>query len=69
MYDLPLYGFKYEDSVCNGCDDLLMKCVNISNIAIITVKGPDYCCIIHDISKSEAINLLKNSVFADCGYI
>ena len=38
-----------------------MLSVNISDIAIITVKGDDYCCIIHDISRSEAINLLKNS--------
>ena len=30
-----------------------MLSVNISNIAIITVKNNDYCC------KSEAINLLK----------
>ena len=39
---------------------------NISNIAIITVKNVDYCCIIHNISKSEAINLLENSVFENC---
>ena len=43
-----------------------MLSVNISNIAIIAV---DYHCIIHDSSQSEAINLLKNSVLEDCGYI
>ena len=32
------HGFKYQDSVCNGCPNLLMHCVNISDIAIITVK-------------------------------
>ena len=42
-----------------------MQCVNISNIPIIIVKGGDYCCIIHDISKSNAINLLENSVLDD----
>ena len=31
--------------------------INISDIAIITTKDVDYCCIIHDVSKSEAINL------------
>ena len=36
------HGFKYQDSVCNGCYDLLMQCVNISDIALITVKGADY---------------------------
>ena len=35
---------------------------NISNIIISTVKTVDYCCIIHNISKSEAIDLLKNSI-------
>ena len=46
-----------------------MLCLNISNIAIINVKGVDHCCIISDISKSEAINLFKNPVLDDCGYI
>ena len=36
--------------------------VNISDIAIIIVKNFDYRCIIHSISKSDAINLSKNSV-------
>ena len=39
-----------------------MLCLNLSNIAIATVKIIDYHCIIHCISKSEAIDLLKNSV-------
>ena len=37
-----------------------------SDIAIITVKNVDYCCII-DNSKSEAINFWKNSVSEDPG--
>ena len=36
---------------------LIIGLINIT--AMITVKGVDYCCIIYDISKSEAINLLK----------
>ena len=46
-----------------------MLCLNISDIAIITVKGVGYLSIIHDISKSKAITLLINSVLADRGYI
>ena len=46
-----------------------MLCLNISDVAIIVVKGVDYCCIIHKISKSGAIHLLENSVLEDCGYI
>ena len=44
-----------------------MLSVNISNIAIITVKNADYSCVIHNISKSKAINLLRNFVLDDCG--
>ena len=46
-----------------------MLCLNISNIAIITVKDVGYRCIIYGICKSEAIHLLKNAVHDDCGYI
>ena len=63
------YGFKFQDSVCNGCHDMIMLSVNISDITIIAVKYIDYRCIIHNISKSEAINLLKNSILENCGYI
>ena len=45
-----------------------MLSVNKRDIAITTVKNVDYHCIIHNISKSEEINLLKNSVLEDCGY-
>ena len=73
MYDLSLlvfyHGFKFQDSVCNGCHDLAMLSLNISDIVTITVKNVDYCCIIHNISKSEAINLLKNFVLEDREYI
>ena len=53
------HGFKFQDCVCNGCHDLTMLSVNISDIAIITVKHVEYRCIIHNISKSEANNLSK----------
>ena len=62
------HGFKFQDSVCNGCHVFAMLCVNISNIAIMTIKTVDYC-IIHNISKSEAIHLLENSVLENVGYI
>ena len=39
-----------------------MLSVNISVIVIITIKNVDYRCIIHNISKSEAISLFKKSV-------
>ena len=63
------HGLKFQISVCNGCHDLTTLCLNISDIAIITVKGVDYCCINHHICKSEVIHLLTDSVLDDCGYI
>ena len=63
------HGFKFQDSECSGWHDLTMLSVDISCIAITTVKKVDYRCIIHNICKSEAINLLKNSVLEDRGYI
>ena len=41
------HGLEFQDSVCNGCHDLMMLHLNISDIVIITVKGFDYRCIIH----------------------
>ena len=63
------HGFKFQDYVCNGCHDLTVLSVNINDIAIITIKNVDYRCFIHNISKSEVINLLKNFVLEDRGYI
>ena len=46
-----------------------MLSVNISDIAIIIIKNVDYRCMIYNISKSEAINLLESWVLEDRGYI
>ena len=46
-----------------------MSSINISNTAIITVKNADYHRIIHNISKSEAINLSNISVLEGRWYI
>ena len=48
------HGFKFLHSLCNGCHDLKMSSVNISDIAIITVKNIDVRCIIYNINKAEA---------------
>ena len=61
------HGIKFQDYVCNGCHDLMMLRLNISDTAIITVKRVDYHCITHDINKFEAIHLLENYELDDCG--
>ena len=62
-------GSKCKILSVNGCHDLTMLFLNISNIAIITVKRGDYCFIIHDIIKSKVINLVKDFALDDRGYI
>ena len=44
-----------------------MLSVNISDIDYITIKNVHYLSIIHNISNSESINLLQNSVLEDLG--
>ena len=31
-------GFKFQDSVCNGCHDLTVLCISVSDVIIINVK-------------------------------
>ena len=59
------HGLQYQNSVCNGCHDLMMLCLNLNGITIITVKNIDYRSIIYAISKSDTMNLLENSVLDD----
>ena len=56
------HGFKSQGSECNGFNVFTILSVNISDITIVTIKNVDYRCIIHNISKSKASNLLENSV-------
>ena len=45
-------GFKFQPNFCKRCHDLSMTSI-ISDIAILNIKGSNYCCIITGISKSE----------------
>ena len=36
-------------------------CLCLIDIAILNIKGSDYCCIISGITKNEAINLMQNT--------
>ena len=51
-------GFVFQPNVCNGCYDLLVMYINLSDIAILNIESAHYCCIISKISKNEAINLM-----------
>ena len=55
------YSFKFQPNVCNRCHNLLMMSINLRNIAILNIKGSDYCFIVSLISKNEAINSVQNA--------
>ena len=62
-----IIGYKSGSKVCNKCHNVLMTAYELKNIAILNVKGVDYKCILLGASKSNAINILKNSVLEDKG--
>ena len=53
-------GFMFQANVCNGCFDLFIMSIILSDIAILNIKGADCCCIIRGISKKDAINVMQN---------
>ena len=55
------YSLTFQPNAFNRCHDLLMMPINLSNIAILNIKGSDYCCIISLVSKNEVVNLLQNA--------
>ena len=55
------YSFKFQANDCNRCHDLLMMSMNLSDIAVLNIKGSDDSCIISLISKIEARKLLENA--------
>ena len=58
-------GYKYEPRVCNGCHDLSVVVYDLNDFMISNLKGVDYRCYVFNISKSDAINLLNNSVIKE----
>ena len=45
-------GFTFRLDICNRCHDIVMISMNLSNIAILNIRGADYCCIINRISQN-----------------
>ena len=52
-------GFNFQPYICSGCHDVLVKSMNLSDIATLKINDIDYRCIIIRISKSEAINVTQ----------
>ena len=60
-------GYKYEPHVCNQCHDLSMVVYNLNDFMILNIKGVDYRCYLFNMSKSDAIKLLNDSVLDNKG--
>ena len=41
--------------------------VNLSDIAILNIKGSDYCCVVSLFSKNETMKLLQNADLTEQG--
>ena len=62
-------GFKFEGHVCNRCHDFLTMADCLKNVAILSVKGATFRCLLMGISKNEALKILNNSVTYDIGVL
>ena len=54
--------FKDITYVCNKCHDLTMVVQDLKDLMILEIKAVDYRCYMFNMSRSDAINLLNNSV-------
>ena len=52
--------FRHEPYLCNGCHDLMQKAMNFNDVAIVSLEGIDYRIHFWYLSKSNAINIMKN---------
>ena len=60
-------GFKRQPHVCNGCYHLLMMSMNLSYIAVLSIKDANYYGILSGINKSETIILMQNNDLIEKG--
>ena len=58
-------GVKFEKHVFNGYHDLLTMAYSLKNIAVLSVKGTTFRCLLMGSSKNEAVKKINNSVIYD----
>ena len=61
-------GCKHE-AVCNGCHNISVIAFELENVAILKIKSLDYKCVIWNMSRSDAINMLNNSKLNNKGLL
>ena len=53
-------SFKYKPYLCNGCHSLMQKAMNFNDVFIVSVKESDYRIHFWNMSKDDAINVMKS---------
>ena len=48
-------GFTFPLNVCNGCPNVVMMSMNLSDISILNTHGADYHCM-QQVSRSSNLN-------------
>ena len=57
--------FRFEEHVCNKCHDVLITAYELKTIAILSVGGATFRCILWGINRNEDLRRLNNSVLED----
>ena len=58
-------NFNYQRYMCNGCHDMSLKAISMHNLCIGYNNGNAYRINFVFMSKSDALNLIKNAVIID----
>ena len=53
--------FKFQQHVFNRYHDILMMSINLNYIGILSINIADSCCLVNEICKSDALNLMQNA--------
>ena len=56
-----IYSFRFQSNLFNRCHYLTIISINLSDIAVLNIKGPDYWWIISLINKNNVMNVIQKS--------
>ena len=64
-YYFVFKNFNYQRHLCDGCHDISVKALIMQHLTIIYHNGHAYRVNFMFMSKSDAFNLIKNSIIID----
>ena len=62
-------NFNYDNYLCNGCSDVMLKSISFKNVAIIYSKGNACRINFFFMTKNEVTKLLNDSVLNSKGVL